>query len=128
MHDVTECCEFIYVAPLLCSKDTLSLCPSCTSGFHCFFPLFLNDPSTFGEGGVVIFVTFRTGHFSVFYSLHLDQLLFSVLVIIYCKQTLLLQGFRDAIIYGYKKALRVGLIQCPFSIIIVVGSFQRSIV
>lgn len=93
--------------------------------------LSLQNDLSFETNKYGISVTFRTDHSMVLYSLYLDQLSISVLIIIDFKNKLIGWKLRDVLIYEYRnKSLGAFLITRPFSRAFVAASvlsYNRSI-
>lgn len=78
--------------------------------------LSLQNDLSFETNKYGIGVTFRTDHSTVLYSVYLDQLWISVLIIIDVKNKLIGWNLRDILIYEYRnKSLGACLITRPFS-------------
>lgn len=87
--------------------------------FHLSALFFYNESCTLVRS--VIYVPFRTGHFTFSYSLHFDHIWLSVLISIYEDNILLIKGKRY--IYEYKnKSLVDSFILSSFSRVVVSGS------
>lgn len=111
-----NCWEFKCVTSLLCLENTISLILSIPFYITVFLiPLYQRFLSYVCVCGGVMYVLFKAEHYTISYSLHIDQQ-DVILSVIYCYKKLLFWGLRNALSYGYSsKSLRVILRLCQLT-------------